>query len=63
MQKTPVSSSIDFRGRVVIPKRMRDALELTAYEKLEAVFVDGGVLFKKQACPKDEIVPDRARLL
>jgi AbrB family looped-hinge helix DNA binding protein len=39
---------IDKRGRIVIPKEIRDVLHLRAGDKIEIEYVDGEVILRRQ---------------
>jgi AbrB family looped-hinge helix DNA binding protein len=47
MMKNKVFRSVDFRGRIVIPKRTRGDMSIMAYDRMEIVVVDDGILIKK----------------
>lgn len=47
MQSNIFVGSIDFRGRMVIPKRIRDIMQIETYDRLKITYVDGKILIEK----------------
>jgi AbrB family looped-hinge helix DNA binding protein len=47
VQAGKIIRSIDFRGRIVIPKKVRDAMRIMTYDRLEVIVLDDGLLIRK----------------
>jgi AbrB family looped-hinge helix DNA binding protein len=51
-------TTISAKGQIVIPKGVRDRLQWSEGDRLDVIESAGGVLLKRQACPRKTITID-----
>ena len=62
MKFTGISRPIDELGRIVIPKEIRNALDLRPKDEIE-IYIDGGSMIMKKATPCCALCGEKDRLL